>query len=114
MLRFWDEPVHPLGGNYGAYVRYAGYDAARVPPEWKDSPPRYVDKPFGGWVDRRWLTELRTEDVTEILYNPGLADAAGLVGYDLPRELEAFFAAQRTGDTEVAPPEVAMPVAAGA
>ena len=93
MLQFWEEPVHPLGGNYGAYVRYPGYHAPGVPGEWRDSPPRYEGKPFGGWADRRWLTELRREEVTEVLYNPGLADAAGLAGYSLARELEEFFSA---------------------
>jgi hypothetical protein len=93
MTRFWESPAHPLGGNYGAYVAYPGYRVSGVPGDWRDSPPRYAGKPFGGWADRRWLMELRQDEVTEILYNPGLADAAGLAGYSVARELEQFVSA---------------------
>ncbi len=97
MLRFWEVPVHPLGGNYGAYVRYPNFVASNAPDKWKQSTKTYADKPFGGWRDERWLRDMSKAELTEVMFNPGLADAAGLAGYDLAYEMETFFL-QRNGD----------------
>ena len=101
-LEYWRTPLHPLGGNYGAYVRYPSLVAERAPPEWQRSTRRYAGKAFGGWTDDRWLVELSHGEVTDVLFNPAIADAAALAGYHLTQELEAF--AGRRPETLLAPP----------
>jgi hypothetical protein len=106
MLRYWEVPAHPLGGNYKAYIRYPDYRTSAVPHRAR----LYEGRPFGGWADERWLSDLRREELTEILFNPGLADAAGLMGYDLAFQMETFFKRIRPASPESAARET--PVAA--
>ncbi len=100
MLRYWEVPVHSLGGNDKAYVRYPDFRTSKMPPQWEKKARLYEGRPFGGWRDERWMSALRREELTEVLFNPGLADVAGLVGYDLPAEMETFFRSLPRASTE--------------
>lgn len=88
MLRFWEAPVHGLGGNAGAYVWYDGF---RKGGEYANDTDRkvaetYQERTFGGWSDDKWRQQLGPKEIKLILNTPGLADMCSLVGYDV-REL---------------------------
>lgn len=89
MLRFWETPIHAVGGNPGAYVWYGFEDIKHLFPteEWRAGARDYSKRQFGGWVDDKWTRKLPEEDVRTIAALPGLVDMAALAGYRVPELL---------------------------
>lgn len=83
MLRYWEAPAHPLGGNDGAYLRFPNFqfDTTDARESWK--PDYFAQKPFGGWIEDKWITELTEQDLRQIMSVPMISDVAGMLGYDL-------------------------------
>jgi hypothetical protein len=89
MLTYWEVPVHPIGGNSGAYMRYPNFLERTASGKGKLGPDEawkrdyYADRPFGGWIEDRWIDQLDDVQVREIMTVPLLSDVASLLGYDL-------------------------------
>jgi hypothetical protein len=91
MLTYWQVPSHAIGGNGGAYLRDPNFTSAALDKEegWKLS--YFGGRPFGGWVEDKWILGLTDEAVRQIMSVPMLNDVASLFGYDL-----AWFLGERT------------------
>ncbi len=85
MLEFWQQPLHGLGGNAGAYVwfdsfrqngRFSNEEDAKVA-------AGYASKAFGGWSDEKWLSKLDAAQRTAVVQTPMLPGMCSLVGYSL-------------------------------
>ena len=87
MLEFWQKPVHPIGGNAGAFVWYSHYQDYIERGAYEVEADRSVSKTysvrsFGGWVDDKWRDLLAEWEVDSVLTTPTLMDMSSLVGYD--------------------------------
>jgi hypothetical protein len=89
-LAYWNVPCHAIGGNSGAYLRDAGFCPASLDQTevWKIN--YFANKPFGGWVEDKWINDLSDDAIYQIMGVPGLSDTASMLGYSL-----AWFAAER-------------------
>lgn len=111
MLRYWHAPIHALGGNYSAYLKFSDFRSSQVRSEWQLGIQPYQDKPFGGWSDERWLSEVYPEGLELVLNIPAIMDTAAMAGYSMAKVLERYFLkrfeseidvdALRNGDTVV-------------
>jgi hypothetical protein len=88
MMTYWETPSHSIGGNSGAYIRYRSFKtdtpngtALDVAEAWK--PSYFGGRPFGGWVEDRWIYELSDLQIAQIMAVPLLNEVASLLGYDL-------------------------------
>jgi hypothetical protein len=91
MMTYWNVPSHAVGGNGGAYIRDPKFRPAALDKDEKWKLDYFADKPFGGWVEDKWIYELNEEAVRQIMSVPSLCDVASLLGYDL-----AWFVSERT------------------
>ncbi len=91
MLTYWQVPSHAVGGNGGAYLRDPNFTPSALDKaeEWKIN--YFSNKPFGGWIEDKWIYGLTDEAVRQIMSVPMLNDVASLFGYDL-----AWFLMERT------------------
>ena len=86
MLSFWEQPIHAIGGNWGAYVWYKNSEnLINFQPSKKNVTARksYKTNKFGGWVDEKWRASLLPHEIRAILTTPGLMDIAAILGYDI-------------------------------
>jgi hypothetical protein len=90
-LTYWQVPSHAVGGNGGAYMRDANFKPSALDKneEWKLN--YFSNKPFGGWIEDKWIYGLTDESVRQIMSVPMLNDVASLFGYDL-----TWFLTERT------------------
>lgn len=87
MLEFWNKPVHPIGGNAGAFVWYPHYQDYIERGAYEVEADRavskvYATRSFGGWVDDKWRDHLADWEVTSVMTTPSLMDMVSMVGYD--------------------------------
>lgn len=89
-MRYWDVPCHAVGGNSGAYLRDRGFKSSTLDntEAWKID--YFANKPFGGWVEDKWIFDLSDDAICQIMGVPMLSDIASMLGYSL-----AWFAAER-------------------
>lgn len=87
MLRFWEKPLHALGGNAGAYVWYKAFQQGGLFASAADQNKgeSYQQRTFGGWADESWRKDMSTEEISLVIKTPMLADMCALVGYDLSK-----------------------------
>jgi hypothetical protein len=90
-LNYWQVPSHAVGGNGGAYLRDANFTPSALDKEEKWKLDYFSNKPFGGWIEDKWIHGLTDAAVGQIMSVPMLNDIASLLGYDL-----AWFLSERT------------------
>lgn len=84
MLKFWEVPIHSLGGNASAYLPYLKEnETLKVPKKWQEGVRHHSGKKFGEHIDKRWIKGLNAQERSEILKISGVADTATLLGYDI-------------------------------
>lgn len=91
MMTYWNVESHAIGGNGGAYMRDANFRPSTLDKREKWKLDYFADKPFGGWIEDKWIYELSDAAVRQIMSVPMLNDIASLLGYDL-----AWFLSERT------------------
>jgi hypothetical protein len=90
-LNYWQVPSHAVGGNGGAYLRNTNFTPSALDKDEKWKLDYFSNKPFGGWIEDKWIDGLTDAAVRQIMSVPMLNDVASLLGYDL-----AWFLAERT------------------
>ncbi len=89
---FFRYPCHSLGGNWGAYVHYAGFDAAaflhREAAEGRYADPQEMVVKLGRPAspkqrdDDGWMDHITAEEISAGISIPGVVDVMSLLGYD--------------------------------
>lgn len=86
--------LHDTGGNWSSFVPYVGSERVEKHIDRLDEGPRertrnFVKHAKEYWndgkpkADTRWMGSLDSGEVNAVLSTPGLADVAGLLGYNL-------------------------------
>jgi hypothetical protein len=82
-LNYWRVPSHAVGGNGGAYLRDPNFTPSALDKDEKWKLDYFSNKPFGGWIEDKWIHGLTDAAVRQIMSVPMLNDVASLLGYDL-------------------------------
>ncbi|WP_298224356.1 sulfotransferase [Acidocella sp.] len=100
--QYFQFPVHALGGNVGAFVRYRDFNAQRYEArEAQNKRPLGVmeieekqarQKRGGTWRDTAWMQSIPDAEAGAALNLPGVADTMSLLGYSA---YELFMAKQK-------------------
>ncbi len=94
MLKFWEVPIHSIGGNASAYLPYLKEnESLNVPKKWHEGIRHHSGRKFGEHVDRRWIQGLNFHEKSEILKISGVSDTTTLLGYNLADILKEAFTA---------------------
>ncbi len=85
LTEFWKHDCHPIGGNAGAHMWFESFrdSASFENDEDREVANSYVGRPFGGWVDDKWTTNLDEAARAAIVAYPGLVETAAVFGYEI-------------------------------
>jgi len=104
MMDFKQVETHALGGNYSAFVGYPGASFEHLPAGIQRGIGYFRERPFGGWKDEKWFSQLSLEEISLVLRTPGVGDLMSLLGFDVARELAHFVQAQEGRQSLYTPP----------
>ena len=85
MLRFWEVPVHSLGGNAGAYMWYKSYREKGKFATTADQQRalEYADRQFSVEKTNSWRSTLKRGEIDKLILDKSTAKIAKKLGYDL-------------------------------
>jgi len=87
MMQFWEEPLHSLGGNWGAHVWFKNsHNLIKFQQDQRhllSARNAFKEHTFGGWVDKKWHGRIRPNEISAALTTPYLIELAAFLGYDI-------------------------------
>ncbi len=85
MLRFWEAPVHSLGGNAGAYMWYKSFreKGGFATKADQQRALEYADRQFSVEKTNSWRSTLTQDEIDKLILDKSTAKIAKKLGYDL-------------------------------